>query len=228
MLKTFKAKHVWVGDKRYQQWGDELLPGVTTVLSGTKKAKDKKAIQKWQASVGFEEAEKITKLACDRGSEVHACIEDYLAGKTRTCDPQWVSFWDSIRPELSKVSNIQLIEGALHHPLGFAGSVDCVGEWEGQMSIIDWKTSTKPKKSSWIDDYKMQAAAYCAAFNRMYMDDLKKLGVPLVRRAVIVVALGDRPAQVFKIEPSEIMEYWENFSKKVGEFGTAFPLPLAE
>jgi genome maintenance exonuclease 1 len=222
MLKTYKPKHVWIDGKRYHQWGDKVYPGVTTILSGTKDARDSQALDKWRSSVGEDEAKEITRLACDRGTEVHACIEDHLVGIERKCDPQWRGFWDSIRPALVNVSNVQLIEGALWHPRGFAGSVDCVGEWEGEMSIIDWKTSTKPKKAQWIDDYKLQTAAYCAAVNRLYAKDGLK-----IKRAAIVIALGDRPAQVFKVEPNEIMGYWKRFGEKVDLYHQKFPVVRA-
>lgn len=224
MLKTYKPQHVFINGKRYHKWGENIYPGVTTVLSETKDEKSKKALDKWRSEVGEDEAKNITRLACERGTEVHACIEDHLIGVERKCDLQWMSFWDSIRPALVNVSNVQLIEGALYHPRGFAGSVDCVGEWEGQLSIIDWKTSTKPKRADWIDDYKMQTAAYCAAVNRLYFEDFKELEIPLIRQAVIVIALGDRPAQVFKVEPDEIMSYWNQFAEKVVEYHRKFPV----
>lgn len=227
MLKTYKPKHVWVNGKRYHQWGENIYPGVTTVLSGTKDDRDSKALDKWRSDVGDDEAKEITRLACERGTEVHACIEDHLIGVERKCDPQWQPFWDSIRPALVNVGNVQLIEGALWHPSGFAGSVDCVGEWEGELSIIDWKTSSKPKKSQWIGDYKMQTAAYCAAVNRLYKPELMELYGKLINRAVIVIALGDRPAQVFKVEPSEIMGYWHEFSEKVALYHKKFPMVKA-
>lgn len=227
MLKTYKPQHVWVNGKRYHQWGDKIYPGVTTVLSETKDAKSKQALDKWRSDVGEDEAKEITRLACERGTEVHACIEDHLIGIERKCDPQWLPFWDSIRPALVNVSNVQLIEGALYHSRGFAGSVDCVGEWEGELSIIDWKTSTKPKKDQWIDDYKLQTAAYCAAVNKLYFEEFKALGMPLIRRAVIVIALGDRSAQVFKVEPHEIMGYWRRFGEKVDLYHQKFPMVRA-
>lgn len=214
MLKTYKANHVWIDGKRYQKWGDKIYPGVTTVLSATKPIKDKMMFNNWQNKVGVERAENIRILACERGSEVHSCIEDYLVGKEKECSEQWQPFWDSIRPALINVSNVQLIEGALWHPTGFAGSVDCVGEWEGELSIIDWKTASKPKKDNQILDYKLQTSAYCAAVNRFY--DLR------INKAVIVIALENQPAQIFKITPEEIYTYWQQFSKRVQQYHSKF------
>jgi hypothetical protein len=208
MLKTYKANHVFIEGKRYQKWGDNHYPGVTTILSATKPQRDKQKLDEWKAKVGAEQAEFISKSACDRGSEVHKCIEDTLVGKTPICSEQHLSFWESIRPVLKNVSNIQLIEGALWHPEGFAGSVDCVADWNGQLSVIDWKTSTKPKKEQWILDYKLQTAAYCAAVNRLY--NLK------INRGVIVIANGNKPADVFEID--DLFGYWQQFKKRVKLF----------
>lgn len=220
MLTTYKANHVWIDGKRYHKWGDKSYPGVTTILSATKPEKDKKALAEWRNKVGVETAENITKSACDRGSEVHSCIEDYLIGQEKECSEQNQPFWDSIKPVLANVSNVQLIEGALWHPSGFAGSVDCVAEWDGELSIIDWKTASKPKREEWILDYKLQTAGYCAAVNRLY--DLK------INKAVIVIALEDKPAQIFKINSQDIYVYWQMFSKRVQQYHSKIELKKQE
>lgn len=213
MLKKYNAQHTWVNGRRYHKWGTNAYPGVTTVLSATKPSLDTHILDKWKAKVGEDEAARISQAACDRGTEVHACIEDYLIGKERICDPQWQPFWDSIRPALAHVSDVQLIEGALWHPSGFGGSVDCLGYWDGQLSIIDWKTSSKPKSENWIVDYKLQVAAYAAACNRVYAEDEIR-----VNRGVIVIALGDRPAQIFKIEPRELLDRWHEFEVRLRQY----------
>jgi hypothetical protein len=214
MLKTYKAHHVWKEGKRYHKWGENEYPGVTTILSATKPEKDKISLNIWRNKVGVEIAENITKLACDRGSEIHSCIEDFLIGKSPVCSDQWFSFWQSIKPVLNNVTEVQLIEGALWHPLGFAGSVDCVANWKGNLSIIDWKTSSKPKKEEWILDYKLQTAGYCAAVNRMY--NLK------INNAVIVIALENIPAQVFEITSQDLFAYWQLFCQRVKKYHSIF------
>jgi genome maintenance exonuclease 1 len=146
------------------------------------------------------EADKILAQAGDRGTIVHGLIEDYLVGQEIPCPDGVQGFWDSISPALVNVSNIQLIEGAVWHPSGFAGSVDCVASWKGQPAIVDWKSNSKPKKSEWITDYFQQISAYCAAVNRVYG----------LNRAV-VVALEHSPAQVFEKTRVELIEHWRNF-----------------
>jgi genome maintenance exonuclease 1 len=219
MLKKFEADHVWVGDRRCYRVGENLFPGVTTVLSATKSAKDKAGLDRWRSEVGELEAKRILKEACARGTAVHSQIENHLLGVESAIPETYQGFWDSIRHALSNVSDVQLIEGAVWHPSGFAGSVDCVGSWQGQPAIIDWKTSGKAKLASWIDDYRLQVSAYCAAVNRVY-------GLRL-NRAVIVIALENQPAQIFEIEPAELCHHWRGFKERVTQYHQAFPLPLA-
>lgn len=219
MLKHYLANHVWVSDRRCYQVGDNLYPGVTTVLSATKSDKDKAGLDRWRSEVGELEAKRILKEACDRGTAVHSRIENHLMGIPATIPEAYQGFWDSIRPALANVSDIQLIEGAVWHPSGFAGSVDCVGSWKGQPAIIDWKTSGKAKLPGWIDDYRQQTSAYCAAVNRVY-------GLRL-NRAVIVIALESQPAQVFEVEPAELMHHWRSFQERVNQYHQKFPLPVA-
>ncbi len=199
------------GGRKYLPWGD-------TILGATKPFRDKQALAQWRERVGEVEADKITSDAFERGTIVHGLIEDYLQGKESTCPDGVKGFWDSIRPVLVNVSDVQLIEGAVWHPSGFAGSVDCVASWKGQPAIVDWKTSGKHKKSEWITDYKKQTAAYCAAVNRLY-------GLRL-NNAVIVIALEDSPAQVFEVPPVELMEHWRNFQERVKQYHQKFPLPI--
>lgn len=219
MLKKYPAHHIWIGDRRCYQVGEQIFPGVTTILGATKLSRDKQVLAQWREKVGEVEADKITSDACDRGTIVHGLIEDYLQGKESPCPDGVKGFWDSIRPALINVSDVQLIEGAVWHPSGFAGSVDCVASWKGQPTIIDWKTSGKPKKSEWITDYKQQTAGYCAAVNRLY--GLK------FNHSVIVIALEDSPAQVFEVSPVELMEHWRNFQERVKQYHQKFPLPIA-
>jgi len=176
-------------------------------LSATKDTETKQALDRWRSRVGDAKADRIMVHACKRGTIVHSMIEDYLVGIEKPCPDVAKPFWDSIRPILANVSDIQLIEGAVWHPSGFAGSVDCVASWKGQPAIVDWKTSSKPKKAEWITDYFQQTSAYCAAVNRLY-------GLRL-NRAVVAIALEDSPAQIFEVSPGEIIQHWRNFSERV-------------
>lgn len=211
MLHKYSADHVWIDGRRYYKVNGDIYPGVTTILSNTKTAEDKASLDQWRQSVGAEEAERIMQASCERGTIIHGLIEGRLEGKDRECPAPVKGFWNSVRPLLDCVSDVQLIEGAVWHSSGFAGSVDCVGLWNGEPCIIDWKTSGKVKKREWIGDYFQQVSAYRAAVNELY-------GLS-INAGVVVIALEDRPAQVFRIADEEMDWHWRCFGLRVKEFG---------
>lgn len=144
MLNKYTLNRQSINNKRHYIVGSENYPSVTTILGATKPYKDRKAIENWQLRIGKDEAQKITTASCNRGTKIHSMIEDKLSGVEteeieQKCIPENIGFWESINPVLNRVSNVQLIEGAVWHPLKFAGSVDCVGCFDGELSIIDWK-----------------------------------------------------------------------------------------
>lgn len=211
MLQKHTADHVWIGNRRCYQIGDAVYPGVTTILSNTKPEADRAGLAAWRELVGEDEAKRILKASCDRGTIIHRLIEEKLQGNPVIPPAGVERFWASVEPVLNHISDVQLIEGVVWHSSGFAGSVDCVARWDGEMAIIDWKTSSSPKKPQWIKDYFQQTSAYRAAVNEVY-DELN------INTSVVVVALEDRPAQVFKCEINDLDWHWDMFSLRVREF----------
>jgi genome maintenance exonuclease 1 len=211
MLQKYSFDHVWVGNRRCYQIGDGVYPGVTTILSNTKSEADRARLTEWRGLVGEDEAKRILKAACDRGTIIHQLIEDWLQGNHPVTPPAGVKgFWESVEPVLDHISDVQLIEGVVWHSSGFAGSVDCVARWDGELAIIDWKTSNSPKKPQWIKDYFQQTSAYRAAVNEVY--ELN------INTSVVVVALDNQPAQVFKVNANDLDWHWDMFSLRVREF----------
>jgi len=81
-----------------------------------------------------------------------------------------------IRPEIDKINNIYALEASLFSKqLGIAGTVDCIAEYNGELSVIDFKTSKKPKPKEWIEHYFVQAAAYACMFYELTNIPVKKL-----------------------------------------------------
>lgn len=210
MLQKYTFDHVWIGNRRCYQIGDAIYPGVTTILSNTKSDEEKASLARWRQSVGEEEAKRSLKAACDRGTAVHSLIEGWLQGQPVHPPAGVEGFWDSVLPVLSRVSDVQLIEGVVWHSSGFAGSVDCVARWDGEMAIIDWKTSNSPKKPEWIQGYFQQTSAYRAAVNEVY-------GLE-INTSVVVIALEDQPAQVFVSDFDDLSLYWDIFKLRIEDF----------
>ena len=147
--------------RKYAAPNGVRYPSVTTVLS----ILNEEFIQRWRARVGEEEANKVSHRASTRGTAVHDCIEKYLDNNedyAKEYLPNIIDNFNAIKPVLDeRIGTIYLQEAALYSEhLGLAGRVDCVGEFDGVLSIIDFKTSKKIKKKEWITNYFIQEAAY--------------------------------------------------------------------
>ncbi len=182
-----KAKTTAQG-RRYFVEGN-AYPSVTTVI-GEKK---KKSIVEWRRKVGEEEANKISKRATTRGNKCHKLAEDYLSNKPLDRykdDVLSLGLFHQIRPYIDRINNIHALEESLYsHTLRLAGRVDCIAEYDEELAIIDFKTSTKFKREEWIQDYFSQETAYAIMFQEL--TGLK------VKQLVTIIAVETGTPQVF-------------------------------
>ena len=136
---------------------DELikLVSITSITSHF----NKEIFINWRKKVGNEEADRITKAATTRGTDMHTLTEHYLKNDKLPEVPPISNFLFNIsKKELSRINEIHTLEGALYSKqLGIAGTVDCIAEYDGELAIIDFKTSKKPKPREWIEHYFVQA-----------------------------------------------------------------------
>ena len=185
-------------------------PSITTVLS----ILSKQAIMEWRKRVGEEEANKISRQAAGRGTAVHKLAEDYLdnvedwKGKHM---PANIASFNDIKPILDKsINNIWMQETFLYSDkLKCAGQVDCIGEFDGELSIIDFKTSRRVKKKEDITSYFIQMFFYAAAF-------LERTGIP-IKQGVIIMAVDGNEPLVFKVPVFDYMEHFLSVRKKYKE-----------
>lgn len=215
MFKKYQFNHAWYNRQRHYFIEGNLYAGITTITSKTKPEIEVKRLAKWREEVGEEEANLIVKQSCQRGNKIHSQLENYFNHKPIITDSTINNYWQSLQTILPKIENIKLIEGCVWHPLLYAGKVDCVAEFEGNLTIIDWKTSEKPKQFNWIIDYKLQVSAYCAAVNRVYNTQ--------INNGLIIIALPNQPAQIFRLNPEKMMYYWEKFQHRLEEYYQQFP-----
>jgi len=180
-----------VNGKRFYKTPEGLLyPSVTTITS--QHGKDK--ILEWRKRVGEEEANRISTKAAGRGTRVHKICENYLNNEddyARKTMPDSVVMFKSIQPLLDEhVNNIHALEVPLYsHHLRVAGRVDCIAEYDGRLSVIDFKTSSKLKEESWIKGYFMQCSAYAVMYE-------ERTGIP-VPQIVVMIAVESEHPQVF-------------------------------
>lgn len=154
---------------------DELirLVSITSVISHI----NKDIFVKWRKRVGELEAAKITAAATSRGTDMHTLVENYLYNKDLpSVQPISELLFNISKPYLNKINNIHCLEGSLYSKrLGVAGTTDCIAEYDGSLSVIDFKTSKKPKPKEWIEHYFVQAMFYGMAYYEMTQTRIKKL-----------------------------------------------------
>ena len=154
---------------RYYQTpeGNQKLVSITSVISHI----NRQIFIDWRKRVGTEEADKITRKATSRGTDFHTLTEKHLGNEEfKTGDVQPLSEFMFLlaKDELSRIDNIHALESSLYSvELGIAGTVDCIAEHDGELAIIDFKTSKKPKPREWIDHYFVQCAAYACMLYEM-------------------------------------------------------------
>ena len=189
VLPDLKSETHSDGKRYYTSPSGKRLPSVTTVVGAMKK----QAIMEWRNRVGEVEANRISKLATGRGNRVHDLAERYL--KNEKIDwvremPDSVEMFRTLIPHLHRINNIHYIEQALwSERIGMAGRVDLIAEWDGVLSVIDFKTSKKIKNREDIPEY----FAQCTAYAGMYEEHV---GVP-IGQIVIVMAVHDEAPLIF-------------------------------
>ena len=204
MFTRIPARYKTINRQRRLVFDGVAYPSVSTILAATKPKTDRLALQRWRQRLGYQQAQQITTQATRRGTSIHTAINYFLAGKNLPNDVAANLYWHSIKPVLESVSEVHLLESAVYHrSQGYAGRFDCLGEWEGELCVFDWKTAAKPKKLEWITDYCLQITAYTAAINNLYHVQID--------RALIAIALQEQPAQLFLLDADDLSHYWQQF-----------------
>lgn len=172
-----KLERTTIDQIRYYDVPDEdqllKLVSITSVTSHF----NKEVFVKWRKKVGTEEADRITKAATSRGTDLHTLVENYLYNRDLPPVQPISDFLFKIaKTELNRINNIYCLEGALYSKqLGVAGTTDCIAEFDEELAIIDFKTSKKPKPRDWIENYFVQAMFYGMALYEMTGIKVKKL-----------------------------------------------------
>lgn len=192
------------GQRLYETPDGKLYPSVTTVL----KDLSAEGIAAWRAKVGADVANRVSAQASARGTAVHKLCEDYIDNKEDYLDghmPANIETFNTLKGLLDKyLDNVVMQEVPLYsNYLEVGGRVDCIGEWNGKLSVIDFKTSKRRKRKDQISSYFMQAAAYCVMF-----EELTK--IPITQTIILMSVDNDHPL-VFK---STRDEYIDQFMKQ--------------
>ena len=186
-----------VGGKRVYEVGDQRYPSISTICS----FRNRKSIAEWRARVGAEEANKISKRATTAGTTVHSMIEDYLNNELdigKYADKHLAKIlFTQAKQMLARINNIHFQEAPLYsHEFAIAGRVDCIAEFDGKLSIIDFKTSSKEKKEEWVEGYFVQETGYA----KMYEE---RSGIK-VEQIVTLITCQTGDTQVFIKNPDDV------------------------
>jgi len=222
MLKVFK--HKWVELPKLKQINSDegrryavnekvKYPSITTVLS---KTKDLHHLKEWRKRVGEEQANKITKAATTRGTSMHNLCENYLLNETLDDlgSTSGELLFRGIRPYLDRIDNVRCLESPLFPTkLKVAGTVDCVAEYDGELTIIDFKTAKAPKKEQWIEDYYMQGAFYFSSFY--------EITGQLPKQILVLISVQDGSVQEFFVKGKDIIYWTEQLKERIKKFNDA-------
>ena len=199
---SFEVPEIKIIDgKRFYVTADgNAYPSITSILA----LQDKPGLKKWREDVGEKEAKRISQESMRIGTAVHQMCEFYLSNyiiKLKNEDKKIVDTFNRLRFLLGNINNIVGNEIALYSDLlRVAGTADCIAEYNGVPSVIDFKTSRKPKKEVWIDDYYMQTFAYKLMFEEM-------TGIEIKQVVILVACIDQFEVQVFKKPASDSDKY---------------------
>ena len=190
---------------RFYDIDGKAYPSITTVLGIQKKAQ----LQEWRDKIGENVANWEMGRAARRGKATHLLIEQYIKGLTpseRGVLP--LGLFRLIKPYVDQIDNIHCLETIMYSKeLTIAGQVDCIAEYNGKLSVIDFKTANKERQESWIENYFMQTTAYAQMYEEIFGKKIEQI--------VILLASEDGSTQSFI---KETKDYMTPLMKSIDDF----------
>ena len=182
-----KTKGKRIDGFRFYNIDGKNYPSITTVL-GIRKTEQLKG---WREKIGENVANWEMGRAARRGKSFHTLVEQYIKGETPSIrDVLPLGLFKLLKPYIDQIDNIHLLEAIMYSKkLTVAGQVDCVAEYNGKLSVIDFKTANKERQESWIENYFLQTTAYAHMYEETF-------GTP-IEQIVILIASEDGTTQAF-------------------------------
>ena len=200
-----KTKGMRVDGHRFYNINGTNYPSVTTVL-GIRKTEQ---LKEWRQKIGEDVAKWEMGRAARRGKSFHTLVEQYIKGETPSIrDVLPLGLFKLLKPYIDQIDNIHLLEAIMYSKkLTIAGQVDCVAEYNGKLSVIDFKTANKERQESWIENYFLQTTAYAHMYEETF-------GTP-IEQIVILIASEDGTTQAFIKNKAD---YEEELGKSIQNF----------
>ena len=211
LYKYPKSKREILKGDRHYDVNDEKLPSVTTILQATQDADKAEGIKRWTQKVGEAAAKRVLEQAAKRGTAMHSYLETYIQGgkilDLRDVGREASGMAETIIDKgFNDLEEIWGSEVTLFYPNLYAGQTDLCGIYQGRESIVDFKSSNKPKRVEWIKDYKLQMVAYAMAHDQVYNTQIEQ--------GVILMCTPDNFFQKFTVNGREFRELkWEWLGK---------------
>ena len=182
-----KTKGKKINGYRFYEIDGTHYPSVTSVLSMRKS----EGLTKWRKSIGEDVANWEMRRCANRGKSLHTLVEQYMNNETPSIrDVLPLGLFKLMKPYLDQINNIRLVEEIMYSKnLTLAGQVDCVAEYNGKLSVIDFKTSNKYKQEDWVQGYFQQCTAYAIMYEELF-------GTP-IEQIVVLIACEDGTAQTY-------------------------------
>ena len=200
-----KTKGKRIDGFRFYNIDGKNYPSITTVL-GIRKTEQLKG---WREKIGEGVANWEMGRAARRGKSFHTLVEQYLKGETPSIrDVLPLGLFKLLKPYIDQINNIHLLEAIMYsHKLTVAGQVDCVAEYNGKLSVIDFKTANKERQEGWIDNYFLQCTAYAIMYEEIFKKPIEQI--------VILLAGEDGSVACYK---KNRKDYEESLGKAIQDF----------
>ena len=173
VLPTAKGKRQ--GKYRFYDINGTNYRSVTSILGVRKKVE----LQQWRDKIGENVANWEMGRAARRGTATHNLIENYIKGEPleeKSVLP--LGLFKLMKPYIDQINNIHCLETVLYtSKYRLAGQVDCIAEYNGKLSVIDFKTANKERKEEWIDNYFLQCTAYGLMYEELFKKEIDQIVV---------------------------------------------------
>ena len=213
VLPTAKGRRK--GKYRFYEVNGTNYPSVTSVLGVRKKVE----LQQWRDRIGENVANWEMGRAARRGTATHNLIENYIKGEPLTEKSILpLGLFKLMKPYIDQIQNIHCLETVLYsQKYKLAGQVDCIAEYNGKLSVIDFKTANKERKEEWIDNYFMQCTAYGLMYEEMYNTEIEDIVVIMCGEDVSMVTYVKKKADYITKLEEVVEDFYKMFNLEYNE-----------
>ena len=192
-----------INGHRFYEIDGKNYPSVTSVLSLRKT----EGLTKWRKSIGEDIANFEMRRCANRGKSLHKLVEQYMNNETPSIrDVLPLGLFKLMKPYLDQINNIRLVEEIMYSKnLTLAGQVDCVAEYNGKLSVIDFKTANKERIEEWVENYFLQCTAYSIMYKETFNEPIEQI--------VVLMAAEDGSMKAFVKEPKDYEDELQNAIK---------------